>query len=183
MSLASQRIAGTDPHSPLPVARSIAPLQRNPSVTGASREYLTFRIGAEEYAIDILRVQEIRGHSTITRIAHAPPSVKGVVNLRGVIVPVVDLRLCLQAHAPTRDEDTVTIVLDLGERVVGTVVDAVSDVLSLDASDIRPAPEVGRSATSGSILGIACPGDASGDHRMLVVLDIERLLTDADIGL
>ncbi|KQW44590.1 hypothetical protein ASD88_17555 [Pelomonas sp. Root662] len=148
-----------------------------------SCEYLTFRVGAEEYAIDILRVQEIRGHGKVTRIAHAPAAVKGVINLRGVIVPVIDLRVCLQAASDYRDEDTVTIVLDLGTRVVGTVVDAVSDVLSLDEADIRPAPELGHSATSAALLGIATLNEASDARRMLAVLDIERLLADADVGL
>jgi purine-binding chemotaxis protein CheW len=145
-------------------------------------EYLTFRVGAEEYAIDILRVQEIRGYSPMTRIAHAPATVKGVVNLRGVIVPVVDLRICLQAGELSRDEDTVTVVLDLGVRVVGAVVDSVSDVLTLSAADIRPAPEMRHNTTANSILGMACLGEGA-DARMLVVLDIERLLSDADTGL
>lgn len=148
-----------------------------------SREYLTFRVGAEEYAIDILRVQEIRSHARLTRIAHAPATVKGVINLRGVIVPVVDLRVCLQAATSLDDEDTVTIVLDLGSRVIGAVVDAVSDVLSLAAAEIRPAPELGQSATSAALLGIACVNESSDARRMLVVLDIERLLADAGIGL
>jgi len=146
------------------------------------REYLTFRIGSEEYAIDILRVQEIRGYSAMTRIANTPPSVKGVVNLRGLIVPVVDLRLCLAADRLSKDEDTVTIVLDLDKRVVGAMVDGVSDVLSLDAGDIRPAPQMRLTSTADSILGIACLAEGT-DHRMLAVLDIEHLLSHADTGL
>ncbi len=147
-------------------------------------EYLTFRIGSEEYAIDILRVQEIRGYSPLTRIAHAPAAVKGVVNLRGVIVPVVDLRICLQTtEIASHDEETVTIVLDLGDRVIGTVVDAVTDVLTLNSADIRPAPELGRETTADSIIGIACPGEGTDAQRMLVLLDIQHLLSDADIGL
>lgn len=144
-----------------------------------SGEYLTFRVGLEEYAIDILRVQEIRGHCAMTRIAHAPAHVKGVINLRGVIVPVVDLRLCLRTSDAGRDEDTVTIVLDLGERVMGTVVDAVSDVLSLQPSDIRPVPDVGRPAGSDAFLGIASVG-AAELRRTLIVLDIERLIANAN---
>lgn len=151
----------------------------------SAREYLTFRIGAEEYAIDILRVQEIRGHHRLTRIAHAPIAVKGVINLRGVIVPVVDLRLCLQAVSVAPCEDSVTIVLDLGRRVIGAVVDAVSDVLLLSDADIRPAPALGGGASSESLLGIASVngGASSEARRMLLVLDIERLLADAGIGL
>ncbi|RZJ12776.1 MAG: chemotaxis protein CheW [Rubrivivax sp.] len=156
-------------------------LQR-PEPAAVSREVLTFRIGAEEYAIDILRVQEIRSYSPLTRIAHASAAVKGVVNLRGVIVPVVDLRVCLQALSPTRDEDTVTIILDLGERIVGAVVDAVSDVLTLQSADIRRAPEMGRHATADALLGIACVG-ADEARRMLMLVDIEQLLSAADTGL
>ncbi len=153
-----------------------------PAFAAAPREVLTFRIGAEEYAIDILRVQEIRSHSPLTRIAHAADCVKGVVNLRGVIVPVVDLRLVLHSAAPSRDEDTVTIILDLGARVVGAVVDAVSDVLTLQSKDVREAPDMGLHATTDSLLGIACVGVADA-RRMLMLLDIERLLYSAAVGL
>lgn len=147
-------------------------------------EYLTFRIGDEEYAIDILRVQEIRGYSPLTRIAHAPATVRGVVNLRGVIVPVVDLRVCLQTTTQTsRDEDTVTIVLDLGNRVVGAVVNAVSDVLTLSATQIRPAPQIRAHALADSIVGIACPGEGTSAQRILILLDIQALLSGADVGL
>jgi purine-binding chemotaxis protein CheW len=167
-------------------AIAVAPSPRLPATAArraGSNEYLTFRVGAEEYAIDILRVQEIRGHGRLTRIAHAPDAVKGVINLRGVIVPVVDLRVCLQARSTFRDEDTVTIVLDLGSRIVGAVVDAVSDVLSLAEADIRPAPELGQGASAAALLGIATVNDSSDARRMLLVMDIERLLADAATGL
>lgn len=153
-----------------------------PAPAAAPREVLTFRLGAEEYALDILRVQEIRSHSPLTRIAHAAGCVKGVFNLRGVIVPVVDLRLALHSAAPSRDEDAVTIILDLGERVVGAVVDGVSDVLTLRSADIRPAPAMGRHASADALLGIACVGAADA-RRMLMLLDIERLLSSAGTGL
>lgn len=182
----------------LPEVRADVPLRPAPPAAlqqpaGSSRavavpsnlhEYLTFRIGDEEYAIDILRVQEIRGYSPLTRIAHAPQTVRGVVNLRGVIVPVVDLRVCLQTTArASRDEDTVTIVLDLGDRVIGAVVDAVSDVLTMDAVHIRPAPQIRAPVLAESIVGIACPGEGTSAQRILILLDIQALLSGADVGL
>jgi purine-binding chemotaxis protein CheW len=149
----------------------------------ATREYLSFRVGTEEYAIDILRVQEIRSQARPTRIAHAPAAVQGVVDLRGVIVPIVDLRLCLQALSSEGGGDAVTIVLDLGRRVMGVVVDAVSDVLTLGDADIRPSPELGGTTTAAALLGIASVNAGSDARRTLIVLDIQRLLADAGVGL
>ena len=103
-------------------------------------EYLTFRLGGEEYGIDILRVQEIRSYEQPTRIANAPGYIKGVVNLRGVIVPIVDLRVRLGCAQAEYNHFTVVIVLNVKGRVVGAVVDSVSDVLELPAEAIRPAP-------------------------------------------
>ncbi len=104
-------------------------------------EYLIFRLGAEEYGIEILKVQEIRGYDRVTRIANAPKFIAGVTNLRGAIVPIVDLRVKFQLSSAGINESTVVIVLNLGDRVVGIVVDGVSDVLSLEAAKIKPAPD------------------------------------------
>ncbi|HWP18171.1 MAG TPA: chemotaxis protein CheW [Burkholderiaceae bacterium] len=142
------------------------------------REYLTFRIGAEEYGIDILKVQEIRSYEPPTRIANAPSHVKGVVNLRGVIVPIVDLRLRLGTASCDYNAFTVVIVLHVAGRVVGVVVDAVSDVLEIPAEQVRPAPEISSSVDSACILGLGQIAD-----RMLILLDIEKLMTDPDMGL
>ncbi|MFZ4759196.1 MAG: chemotaxis protein CheW, partial [Burkholderiaceae bacterium] len=106
------------------------------------REYLTFRLGEEEYGIDILKVQEIRGYEQPTRIANAPSFIKGVVNLRGVIVPIVDMRIKFNLGSAEYNDFTVVIILNLGARVVGIVVDSVSDVMELSPEQIRPAPEV-----------------------------------------
>ena len=145
----------------------------------ASAEYLTFRLGAEEYGIDILRVQEIRSYEEPTRIANAPSFIKGVVNLRGVIVPVVDLRLKLGCEKVEYNGFTVVIVLNVHGRVVGAVVDSVSDVLELGAELIRPAPEMSTSTMDGGfITGIASVGE-----RMLILMDIEGLMSSADMGL
>ena len=142
----------------------------------AREEFLTFRLGGEEYAIDILQVQEIRAHENVTRIASAPAFIKGVVNLRGTIVPIVDLRLKFgfadAAKAP------VVIILSIAERVIGVMVDAVSDVVALTREEIRDTPEVGGAIAAGFIRGIA-----PLDGRMLIVFDIVRLVTSDGFAL
>ncbi|AOW15940.1 chemotaxis protein CheW [Hydrogenophaga crassostreae] len=141
-------------------------------------EFLTFRLGAEEYGIDILRVQEIRSYEVPTRIANAPSFIKGVVNLRGVIVPVVDLRLKLNCIAAEYNDFTVVIVLNVHGRVVGAVVDSVSDVLALSPEQINAAPEMNTTVDTSFITGIASTGE-----RMLILMDIEALMSSADMGL
>ncbi|WP_321932118.1 chemotaxis protein CheW [Paraburkholderia guartelaensis] len=147
-----------------------------------AQEFVTFRLGAEEYGIDILRVQEIRSYEAPTRIANAPAFVKGVINLRGVIVPIVDLRLKFALASAEYNDATVVIVLNVVARTVGVVVDAVSDVLELAATDRRPAPEFGMAADTGFITDLGSVPGEDGD-RMLILLDIERLITAADVGL
>ena len=142
------------------------------------REYLTFRLGAEEYGIDILKVQEIRGYEQPTRIANAPAFIKGVVNLRGVIVPIVDLRLRFGLGAAEYNSFTVVIILNLGGRVIGIVVDSVSDVLELPADAVRDAPEMSAVVDSSYILGLGTLGE-----RMLILVDIERLIMSPDMAI
>ena len=158
--------------------------------TARSGEYLTFRLGGEEYGIDILRVQEIRSYEPPTRIANAPHFIKGVVNLRGVIVPIVDLRLKLGCDTAEYNGFTVVIVLNVRGRVVGAVVDSVSDVLELGADHIKPAPELASGIDSGFITGIGSikgsPAKEAGEtatERMLILMDIEGLMSAADMGL
>jgi purine-binding chemotaxis protein CheW len=164
-----------------PVARPAPPRAAAPART-ASGEVLTFRVGAEEYGIDILSVQEIRPYEPATRIANAPVFLKGVINLRGVIVPIVDLRLKLGCADAGIDGLTVVIVLNVRGRVVGAVVDSVSDVLELTPSQVKPAPELGASVDARFITGIGTV-PADGTDRMLILLDIEALMTSADMGL
>jgi len=156
---------------------------------GAARhlptEFLAFRVGEEEYGVDILCVQEIRGYTEPTRIAGAPDFVKGVVNLRGTIVPIVELRMKLGLGEVRHDGLTVTIVLSIGARTIGVVVDAVSDVLQLPASCIRPAPDFHRSESL-HITGIATLGggeEQAQAERTLILLDIAEFLTSAEFGL
>jgi purine-binding chemotaxis protein CheW len=148
----------------------------------AGGEFLTFRLGEEEYGIDILRVQEIRSYEQPTRIANAPAFIKGVVNLRGVIVPIIDLRLKLGCVSAEYNGFTVVIVLNVRGRVVGAVVDSVSDVLELGREHIKPAPELSSQIDAHYITGIGAikNGDA---ERMLILMDIEALMSSADMGL
>ena len=141
-------------------------------------EYLTFRLGNEEYGIDILKVQEIRSYEAPTRIANAASCFKGVVNLRGVIVPIVDLRLKFGCDSAEYNSFTVVIVLNINGRVVGAVVDSVSDVLELPGEAVRPTPDMDASVDTHYITGIA-----SLQERMLILLDIEALMGSSDMGL
>jgi purine-binding chemotaxis protein CheW len=145
-------------------------------------EFLTFRLGGEEYGIDILKVQEIRSYEQPTRIANAPAFIKGVVNLRGVIVPIVDLRLKLGCETAEYSALTVVIVLNVKGRVVGAVVDSVSDVLELGKEAIKPAPEMASAVDAGFITGIGSvkQGDV---NRMLILMDIEGLMASQEMGL
>lgn len=146
--------------------------------TVRSNEFLVFSLGSEDYAIDILKVQEIRGYENVTRIANAPDFIKGVANLRGVIVPIVDLRIKFRLEDITYDEQTVVIVVGIEERTVGIVVDAVSDVMSLSPDQIKPAPEFGVSMPVDYLSGLG-----NLEDRMLVLVDIEKLLTSEEMAL
>ena len=149
---------------------------------GRVHEFLTFRLGGEEYGIDILKVQEIRGYEAVTRIANAPAFIKGVVNLRGVIVPIVDLRVKFALGEARYDAFTVVIILNVAGRVVGAVVDSVSDVLELQEKQIKPAPEFNSLLDSAYITGLGTVESSEGE-RLLILVDIERLMRSADMGL
>ena len=147
------------------------------SASGA-REYLTFRLDQEEYGIDILKVQEIRGYEPPTRVADAPPFIQGVVNLRGTIVPIVDMRLKFNCSKAEYNSFTVVIILHLRQRIVGIVVDSVSDVMELQPESIKAAPDIDSVIDNGAVMGLGSLGD-----RMLILLDIERLMSAPDMGL
>jgi purine-binding chemotaxis protein CheW len=140
-------------------------------------EFLAFKIANEEYGVDILRVQEIRSYEKPTTIANAPEHLKGVVNLRGVIVPIIDLRIKLGVGTVEYNHLTVVIVLNIGKRVIGVVVDGVSDVLTLEPSQLRPVPALDSNFDPEHILAIG-----SVDERMLILLDIEKFLADTVLG-
>ena len=150
----------------------------NDTGNAGAREYLTFRLDREEYGIDILKVQEIRGYESPTRIANAPPFIKGVVNLRGTIVPIVDMRLKFNCANAQYDSFTVVIILNLRQRIVGIVVDSVSDVMGLLPEQLRAAPDIESVIDSESVIGLGSLGE-----RMLILLDIEKLMSAVDMGL
>jgi len=144
----------------------------------ATREVLVFVLGREEYGVDILKVQEIRGYEKVTPIRAAPGYLKGVVNLRGIIVPVIDLRVKFGMPDPRYDAFTVVVILRLARRVIGVVVDGVSDVMALRAQDVKPAPQLGSVVESSFIEGLGTEGD-----RMVLLLDIEKLLSTGELNL
>lgn len=144
----------------------------------AGNEFLAFTLGKEEYGIDILKVQEIRGYEPVTRIANTPDYIKGVMNLRGIIVPVVDMRIKFNLGEPSYDQFTVVIILNVAGRVVGVVVDSVSDVTTLSSEQIRSAPEMGAALDTDYIIGLGTLGE-----RMLILVDIDRLMSSAEMGL
>jgi purine-binding chemotaxis protein CheW len=152
-----------------------------PSAAGkevAGQEFLAFTLGSEEYGIDILKVQEIRGYEAVTRIANAPDFVKGVINLRGIIIPVVDMRIKFKLGTPVYDQFTVVIILNIGGRIVGMVVDSVSDVTTLLPEQVRPAPDMGASFNSDYMIGLG-----TIDERMLILVDIDKLMSSGEMGL
>ncbi|CAM8629388.1 CheW Chemotaxis signal transduction protein [Comamonadaceae bacterium] len=150
----------------------------NDLTTSGAREYLTFRLDQEEYGIDILKVQEIRGYEPPTRVANAPGFIKGVVNLRGTIVPIVDMRLKFNCAKAEYNSFTVVIVLNLRNRIVGIVVDSVSDVMELPPESLKAAPDIESVIDSSAVLGLGSIGD-----RMLILLDIEKLMSAPEMGL
>ena len=148
------------------------------ATAGGPLEFLSFTLGEEEYGIDIQKVQELRGYDAVTRIANAPEFIKGVVNLRGIIVPIIDMRIKFKLGEPTYDQFTVVIVLNIGGRVVGMVVDSVSDVITLTGEQIKPAPEMGSVLDADYLIGLG-----TLEERMLILVDIDRLMSSEEMGL
>lgn len=146
------------------------------SGTNIASEYLTFSLGNEEYGIDILKVQEIRGYDTVTHIANAPEFIKGVINLRGVIVPIIDMRIKFKVGVPTYNEFTVVIIMNVLGRIIGMVVDGVSDVVALSPEQIKPTPEMGAAMDTDYITGLGTIND-----QMLILVDIEKLMSSEEM--
>ncbi|MDR3390449.1 MAG: chemotaxis protein CheW [Sulfuriferula sp.] len=158
-------------------------MQNNMHMSGSSEdvtghEFLAFTLGAEEYGIDILKVQEIRGYESPTRIANAPEFIKGVMNLRGLIVPIVDMRIKFELGEANYDNLTVVIILNVGGRVVGMVVDSVSDVITLNPEQIKPAPAMTSALDTNYLIGLG-----TVDQRMLILVDIDKLMSSSEMGL
>ena len=142
------------------------------------REFLSFRLGNEEYGIDILKVQEIRGCDHVTAIANTPEFIKGVIDLRGIIVPIIDMRVKFALAQADYNDFTVVIIINVAERVVGMVVDGVSDVITLDAQQVKPPPALSASLDTQYIMGLGKIAD-----RMIILLDIEQLMTSEGMAL
>jgi purine-binding chemotaxis protein CheW len=156
------------------------PLPASALLPSVPSEFLAFHLGAEQYGIDILRVQEIRSYEQPTRLAHAPECIKGVIDLRGRIVPILDLRVKLQCPEVAYNESTVVIILDIGNTVIGAVVDSVADVVLLAPELIKPAPQF---ESQGNVDPAFVQGIANVDGRMLILMDISALLSHDEIGL
>jgi purine-binding chemotaxis protein CheW len=152
--------------------------QHAATVALTTLEFLAFTLGEEEYGLDIQKVQELRGYDAVTRIANTPEFIKGVVNLRGIIVPIVDMRIKLNLGTPTYDQFTVVIILALAGRVIGMVVDSVSDVITFTPEQVKPAPEMGSALNTDYLIGLG-----TIEQRMLILVDIEKMMSGADLGL
>jgi len=158
-------------------AMQVADNGNTPAAT-VDGEFLTFALGEQQYGVDILKVQEIRGYDGVTAIPNTPAHIKGVINLRGTIVPVLDLRIKFKLAQASYDSFTVMIILNLAGRIVGAVVDGVSDVVQLAAENIRPAPPLGAGVDARYLVGVGVI-----DTRMVLLIDIERLLGSEDLAL
>jgi purine-binding chemotaxis protein CheW len=155
----------------------------NHDISQIANKYLTFFLAKEEYAIDILRVQEIKGWSKVTKIPNTPEYIRGVINLRGIIVPIIDLRLRFNLECQKEGAMTVIIVVKVlsssaKERIMGIVVDAVSDVYDVAENEIKPPPDFGRVISTEFVRGLA-----TVDEKMVIVLDIDRLLNSNELAI
>ena len=166
----------TPRQSDLNSAKNQLLMQQEADLSGG--EYLTFTLGGETYGIEILKVQEIRSYEIATKIANTPDFIKGVINLRGSIVPIVDLRMCFNLSSVEYNDFTVVIILNLNKRIIGIVVDSVSDVLALTSAQISPVPDLVASIDTKYLLGLA-----TIEQQMLILLNIEQLMTSQEMAL
>jgi purine-binding chemotaxis protein CheW len=139
-------------------------------------QFLTFNLGEELYGVDILRVQEIKGYTAVTKIPNTPPHIKGVLNLRGTIVPIVELRTKFDMPMIDYTMFTVIVVVVVKEKIMGLVVDSVSDVLNIDKKDIQAPPQFGAKMDVSFLSGIGKSGD-----KLVALLDMDRLLSDGEM--
>jgi purine-binding chemotaxis protein CheW len=146
------------------------------AIQGSEHEVLSFKLGQEEYGISILKVQEIRGYESVTKIANTAEHIKGVINLRGIIVPIIDMRIKFRLGTPVYDEFTVVIIMNIGTQVMGMVVDSVSDVVTLSPEQIKPAPAMGTALNADYLTGLG-----TLDERMLILVDIDKLMRPDNI--
>lgn len=170
-----------EPPTPAPFGTGLQSremVNRIGQISAQAGEYLVFGLGQENYGIDLLNVQEIRTYEKVTQLANAPEFFKGILNLRGTIVPILDLRIKFNLGEPRYDHLTVVIILRLECRVVGIVVDGVSDVVRLNVDQIKPPPEMGSSFNADYLMGLGAWND-----RMLLLVNIEQLMSSPEMGL
>lgn len=165
-------------HAATSQIKTASALESTGTSTVNPMEFLAFTLGQEEYGIDIQKVQELRGYESVTRIANAPDFIKGVVNLRGVIAPIIDMRIKFNLGAPVYDQFTVVIILNIAGRTMGMVVDSVSDVITLTPQQVKPPPAMGAALDTDYLIGLG-----TLDERMLILVDIERLMSSTEMGL
>ncbi len=146
------------------------------TVTVDGTQFVTFCLGDEEYGIEILKVQEIIGLSSITRVPHLPDFIKGVINLRGIVVPVIDLRARFELAMAEYTDRTCIIILKVDDRIFGIIVDTVSEVISISQDNIQPTPSFGSRIRTEFIKGMGKIGE-----RLVILLDVERLLSDEEL--
>ncbi|AWM40515.1 Chemotaxis protein CheW [Gemmata obscuriglobus] len=142
-----------------------------PALSTGSGQFLTFRLRDEEFGVDLLRVQEIRGYSKVTALPNTPPEVRGVLNLRGAVIPILDLRVRFGLPPTEYTPFTVIVVVTVADKAVGLIVDAVSDVLNVGAKDVVPTPDLGTRAETALLTGIARDGP-----RLVSLINIDRLV-------
>ena len=160
------------------VAQPVENAAQSGATVITSLEFLAFTLGEEEYGIDIQKVQELRGYDAVTRIANTPDFIKGVVNLRGIIVPIIDMRIKFNLGTPAYDQFTVVVVLKIAGRTIGMVVDSVSDVITLTAEQVKPAPQLSAALDTDYLIGLGAI-----EQRMLILVDIDKLMSSNEMGL
>lgn len=160
------------------MAEEIPSLRLETGASADTNQFLTFSLGEEEYGVDILKVQEIKGYVPTTRIPNAPSEIKGVLNLRGTIVPIVDLRCKFGLEAVEYDQFTAIVVVVVQNRVMGMIVDSVSEVMNIPTCDIQPPPDFGSSMSTSALRGMAKVGE-----KLIILLDIDIVLLGESAGM
>ncbi len=155
----------------------IGTVEMRTDLSATGRQFLSFMLGDESYGVDILRVQEIKGYTAVTHIPNTPAFIKGVLNLRGTIVPIIDLRTKFGMPSAEPTPFTVIVVVVVRDKVMGLVVDSVSDVLDIDPKEVQPAPQFGGNVDTSFLQSMAKVGD-----RLVAMLDIDRVLADQDVA-
>ena len=147
------------------------PIAENPNTEkNASRELIAFRVGEENFCVDVMKVREIRGWSPVTAVPHAPNAMLGVINLRGLVLPIIDLSIRMGFAAAQVSKRHVIMVVEIGHQIVGLIVDAVSEIFTVRADEVQPTPDVASKTSKELIQGVI-----AGKERMISVLSLEKV--------